>query len=661
MRKQLFALLLAGILAVGTAAVPVHAQELSTADNTDTYNVNTDNADTDNIDTNNIDADSIDAKTTETTGNSDEENAPGDDIFTDNIIYINPLYRDVIHKDDLNELSETGIAAYSEPVYETNENILISQLLTAMINRQETVTLYYQTPQEYNPNWLGNWFTKALAESNDSHGGDYMRWSYGGYEAKISYRKSGNWQYTYTLALTYYTTAAQEAELDRKLTTVLNSLGVKGTSLSNVEKTERIYDYICANVTYDYANLNNDAYNLKYTAYAALINRTAVCQGYATLLYRMQEEAGIDTRVITGIGNGGPHAWNLTQLGAKYYLSDSTWDAGQKAAGYRYFLKGTSDFGDHAEDADSNILGSYPVSASNYLKITALSLNSASLNLEKGSSAALSATVMPESILSGEAIQWSTSNSKVAAVDAAGKVTAIGSGTAVITASIGGRSASCNVTVTVCTKGHTYKTTITKATTSKNGSITTACTVCGAKKSSTVIYYPRTITLSGSKYSYNGKTRTPSVKVTGSNGKAIPSSAYTVSYAKGRKNVDRYNVKISFRGNYSGTVTKAFDILPKSISISKVTPAKKGFTVKWKAQKQQVTGYQIQYSTVKSFKKSVKSKTVAKYKTASVKIAKQKAKKTYYVRIRTYKTVKINGKSTKLYSGWSTIKAVKTK
>lgn len=580
MRKQLFALLLAGILAAGAAAVPVRAQELPAADNTDTYNVNTDNADTDNINTNNID--------------TDKE----DDIFTDNIIYINPLYRDVIHEDDLNELSDTGIAAYSEPVYETNAAVLAKQLLTAMINRQETVTLYYQTPQEYNPNWLGSWFAKALAESNDSHGGDYMRWSYGGYEAKISYRKAGNWQYTYTLALTYYTTAAQEAELDRKLATVLNSLGVKGTGLSNVEKTERIYDYICANVTYDYANLNNNAYNLKYTAYAALINSTAVCQGYATLLYRMQEEAGIDTRVITGIGGGGPHAWNLTQLGAKYYLSDSTWDAGQKAYGYRYFLKGTSDFKDHTEDADSNILGSYPVSASNYSKITA---------------------------------------------------------------SIGGRSVSCNVTVTVCTKGHTYKTTVTKATASKNGSITTACTVCGAKKSSTVIYYPRTITLSGSKYSYNGKTRTPSVKVTGSNGKAIPSSAYTVSYAKGRKNVGRYSVKISFRGNYSGTVTKTFDILPKSISISKVIPAKKGFTVKWNAQKQQVTGYQIQYSTVKNFKKAVKSSTVAKYKTTSAKITKQNAKKTYYVRIRTYKTVKINGKSTKLYSGWSKVKAVKTK
>lgn len=646
MRKQLFSLFLAGILAVGTAAVPVRAQELSPADNTDTYYANTDNADTDHI---------------YTGENSDEKNAPGDDIFTDNMIYINPLYRDVIHEDDLNELSDTGIATYSEPVYETNENILINQLLTAMINRQETVTLYYQTPQEYDKSWLGNWFTKALAESTDSHAGDYMRWSYGGYKAEISYRKSGSWQYTYTLALTYYTTAAQEAELDLKLTTVLNSLGVKGTSLSNVEKTERIYDYICENVTYDYANLDNNAYNLKYTAYAALINRTAVCQGYATLLYRMQEEAGIDTRVITGIGNGGPHAWNLTQLGAKYYLSDSTWDAGRKASGYRYFLKGTSHFDNHTEDPDSNILGSYPVSASDYSKITSLSINPASLRLEKGSSAVLSAAVMPESILNGEAIRWSTSNSKVAAVDAAGKVTATGKGTAVITAAIGGRSSSCNVTVTVCTKGHTYKTTITKATTSKNGSTTTACTVCGAKKSSTVIYYPRTITLTGSKYSYNGKTRTPSVRVTGSSGKAIPSSAYTVSYAKGRKNVGRYSVKISFRGNYSGTVTKTFDILPKSLSISKVTAAKKGFTVKWKAQKQQVTGYQIQYSTVKSFKKSVKSKTVAKYKTASVKITKQKAKKTYYVRIRTYKTVRINGKSTKLYSGWSKVKAVKTK
>lgn len=60
-----------------------------------------------------------------------------------------------------------------------------------------------------------------------------------------------------------------------------------------------------ANVKYDYENLDDTDYKLKYTAYAALLNGTAVCQGYANLLYRMALEAGIDARFISGLGNGG--------------------------------------------------------------------------------------------------------------------------------------------------------------------------------------------------------------------------------------------------------------------------------------------------------------------------------------------------------------------
>ncbi len=83
--------------------------------------------------------------------------------------------------------------------------------------------------------------------------------------------------------------------------------------------------------------------------------------------------------------------------------------------------------------------------------------------------------------------------------------------------------------------------------------------------------------------------------------------------------------------------------------------------VKWKRQSKQVTGYQVQYSINKKFKKGVKTSTIKKYKTTSKTISKLKSKKKYYVRVRTYKTVKINGKSTKLYSGWSKTKAVKVK
>ena len=103
-------------------------------------------------------------------------------------------------------------------------------------------------------------------------------------------------------------------------------------------------------------------------------------------------------------------------------------------------------------------------------------------------------------------------------------------------------------------------------------------------------------------------------------------------------------------------MSASYVINPKGTSLSSVSKASKAFTAKWKKQSTQVTGYQIQYSTSKKFS-GAKTVTVSSYKTTSKKITKLSAKKTYYVRIRTYKTV---GK-TKFYSGWSSVKSVKTK
>lgn len=209
---------------------------------------------------------------------------------------------------------------------------------------------------------------------------------------------------------------------------------------------------------------------------------------------------------------------------------------------------------------------------------------------------------------------------------------------------------------TVAKKAHTYKTYTTKATTSKNGSIVTKCSVCGSVKSKSTIYYPKTITLSTTSYTYNGSVKKPTVKVVGSNGKTISSSNYTVTYASGRKNVGKYAVKITFKGNYSGTKTLYFHIKPKSTSVSSLTAGSKKFTVKWKKQATQTTGYQIQYSTSSKFTKS-KTVTVSKNSTTSKTISKLSGKKKYYVRVRTYKTV---GKA-KYYSAWSKAKTVITK
>ncbi|MGN0458448.1 MAG: fibronectin type III domain-containing protein [Eubacterium sp.] len=211
---------------------------------------------------------------------------------------------------------------------------------------------------------------------------------------------------------------------------------------------------------------------------------------------------------------------------------------------------------------------------------------------------------------------------------------------------------------------HTYKASSTKttpATASADGKIVTTytCSVCKNSYSKTTKIIPKvsSVKLSATAYTYNGNARTPTVTVKDRTGKTlVKNTDYTVSYAKGRKNVGKYAVKVTFKGNYSGTKTLYFTIKPKATSISSVSAKSKGFTVKWKKQSTQTTGYQIQYSTSSNFS-NAKTVTVSKNSTTSKTVSKLKAKKKYYVRVRTYKTV--NG--TKYYSAWSKYRTVKTK
>lgn len=218
---------------------------------------------------------------------------------------------------------------------------------------------------------------------------------------------------------------------------------------------------------------------------------------------------------------------------------------------------------------------------------------------------------------------------------------------------------SCNSCGFIRKVSHSYKTIVqTKATFTKNGKSISKCTKCGyvASKVKT-IYKVSTVKLSGTKYTYNGKTKKPSVTVKDSAGNKLKEGTdYTVTYASGRKNVGTYKVTVKLKGKYSGTKVLTFQIVPKAASINKLTAKKKALTVKLNRQTVQSSGYQIQYSTSKTFK-SYKTATITSNKTSTKTISGLKAKTTYYVRVRTYKTVN----KTKIYSNWSSTKSMKTK
>ena len=209
---------------------------------------------------------------------------------------------------------------------------------------------------------------------------------------------------------------------------------------------------------------------------------------------------------------------------------------------------------------------------------------------------------------------------------------------------------------------HSYKTVVTKATEKADGTIANTCEKCKYTASKTTIPKITNVQMTKTDLVYNGKKQTPAITVTDRTGKVLKNGTdYKVTYPKNRKNVGVYTAKVTFKGNYTGTKSLTFRIDPKAASLKKLKAQKKGFQVTWKKQTSQTTGYEVQYSTKKNFKKGTKTITVKKNSKTSATVSKLSAKKKYYVRIRTYKTVKVNGKNTKLYSDWSSVKNVKTK
>lgn len=201
----------------------------------------------------------------------------------------------------------------------------------------------------------------------------------------------------------------------------------------------------------------------------------------------------------------------------------------------------------------------------------------------------------------------------------------------------------------------TSKPSITKATLSKKGKIVEKCSVCGSLKTTTV-YVPKSIKLSATSFTYNGKAISPAVTVKDSKGNVLKNGTdYTVAYSSGRTNPGSYVAKVTFKGKYSGVKRITFTIKPSTPTITAVASTSKGrVAVAWKNVVGE-TGYQVYYSTNKDsgYKAFMTSKADV------VKVAKNglTSGKTYYFKVRAYKTVS----GTNIYSGWSAAKAIKIK
>ncbi len=264
-------------------------------------------------------------------------------------------------------------------VYFANADSVIGEMRRAFAARSAKITINYESGSDNMDDiypMIDELVLFAMSETDDPREGDYIYQQYGGYRTEYRFEKSGGrYRYTIDVIPEYYTTPAQESIVDEKIREILSELGIGG--MNEYERICAVYDYVFTNVKYDKVHKKNPHYHLRSTAYGALVNGCAGCQGYSVLMYRLLREAGINARVITGNALSGNereyHAWNIVELAGAYYNIDVTWDA--QNGTHDYFLKGDSDFSQtHIRDemyTTEEFRRTYPVSASDHITVTA--------------------------------------------------------------------------------------------------------------------------------------------------------------------------------------------------------------------------------------------------------------------------------------------------
>lgn len=140
-----------------------------------------------------------------------------------------------------------------------------------------------------------------------------------------------------------------------------------------------VHDYIINNTEYDTTISKASIYNI----YGTLINKQAVCEGYAKSFKYLMDELGIQCILVIGKATNSEgitenHAWNYVKVDGKWYAIDTTWDDPISTSGwvsenskYKYFLKGLNEMSeDHipsGQFSEGGKIFNYPsISKENY-------------------------------------------------------------------------------------------------------------------------------------------------------------------------------------------------------------------------------------------------------------------------------------------------------
>jgi len=284
-----------------------------------------------------------------------------------------PWYAPGMTEEDFPEISMMAALAEAKSAERMEYEEAVAVMREAFLNREPLHTISFRTEKSAFLENVQNLLNKVFVHGVSPDGGDYLRFQtsvkpLGDGKVYLRQAADGTYYVECSFSMVYYTSAEQEDVVDELVAELVNEW--QAEEPSEYRALRLIYDYICEHVVYDNAHTGDVSYKLQFTAYAALMEGTAVCQGYASLFYRLAMEMGIDVRIVGGSAraSGILHAWNLAELGGKYYYLDSTWDAGKET--YRYFLKSGITFErTHRIEVTHNtadIPTGYPVSASDY-------------------------------------------------------------------------------------------------------------------------------------------------------------------------------------------------------------------------------------------------------------------------------------------------------
>ncbi|KFN01399.1 S-layer protein [Bacillus clarus] len=264
--------------------------------------------------------------------------------------YAQFLYNALEYKKRVNQDPKEVVGKGDQQLLEEFKN----ELQTHINAYEGTITLNYKAKNSNRQevmDTLVNAYTEAVNKN------EYAKHTI----KQVSYSLSGSsGDYTFTLNISYRESKEQTAYVMKQAKAIVQSMIQNG--MDEHEKVKVIHDYVVKHVSYD------TSYQA-YTAYEALANRSAVCQGYALLTYQLLKEAGIDVHIVTGTGNGQAHAWNLVKIDNKWYHLDTTFDDPipdeQGRVTYSYF--NLSD-GQLAKDHEWN-RSEYPQATTNYYDV----------------------------------------------------------------------------------------------------------------------------------------------------------------------------------------------------------------------------------------------------------------------------------------------------